>query len=91
MSLLCSEYYDTVYGLCITVALGLVFLLVQLLEYKMCPFTAADSVYGSVFFVATGFHGIHVLMGAVFISVGLLRLHNISRLHHFGFEARAWY
>jgi len=57
------------------------------------PFTIADSVYGSVFFVTTGFHGLHVIIGTIFLSVSLYRVSNYhySVGHHLGFEFAAWY
>lgn len=76
-----------------TVLLGIYFTILQAYEYIEAPFTIADSVYGSTFFIATGFHGIHVLIGTTFLLVCLLRhLNNhFSKNHHFGFEAAAWY
>jgi cytochrome c oxidase subunit 3 len=76
-----------------TVALGRYFTLIQLMEYLEAPFTLADSVYGSCFFVATGFHGLHVLIGTILLGVTIARLWrgHFSPTHHFGFEARAWY
>jgi cytochrome c oxidase subunit 3 len=67
------------------------FTFLQLEEYKEAPFTIADRVYGSTFFVATGFHGLHVLIGSTFLLVCLIRLllHHFSTGHHFGFEAAA--
>jgi cytochrome c oxidase subunit 3 len=60
-------------------------------EYFEAPFTIADSVYGTTFFVATGFHGLHVIIGTTFLAVCLLRttLYHFSSSHHFGFEAAA--
>lgn len=76
-----------------TVLLGIYFTILQAYEYIEAPFTIADSVYGSTFFIATGFHGIHVLIGTSFLLVCLIRhLNNhFSKNHHFGFEAAAWY
>jgi len=71
--------------------LGLYFTTLQAYEYFEAPFTIADSAYGSTFFVATGFHGLHVIIGTTFLSTCLLRhitLHFLSN-HHFGFEAAA--
>jgi len=84
---------EAIKGLTITVALGGYFTFLQATEYFEAPFTIADSVYGSTFFVATGFHGLHVLIGSTFLLVCLLRvlLHHFSSGHHFGFEAAAWY
>jgi len=69
--------------------LGIYFTLLQILEYSKAPFSIADSVYGSRFFVATGFHGLHVIIGTLFLIFTLLRLLNLnlSPKHHFGFEA----
>ena len=63
------------------------------MEYYEAPFSIADSVYGTTFFVATGFHGLHVLIGSSFLLITLLRIafHHFSSGHHFGFEAAAWY
>lgn len=62
-------------------------------EYYEAPFTIADSVYGATFFVATGFHGLHVMIGSRFLAVCMGRLvcAHFSPEHHFGFEAAAWY
>lgn len=83
----------TTTGLTITVILGLYFSFLQGLEYYEAPFTFADGVYGSTFFISTGFHGIHVIIGTLFLLVCLIR-HlggEFSKSHHFGFEAAAWY
>lgn len=84
---------QTIQSLALTVILGMYFTFLQLEEYKEAPFTIADRVYGSTFFVATGFHGLHVLIGSTFLLVCLIRLilHHFSTGHHFGFEAAAWY
>lgn len=60
-------------------------------EYYNASFRISDSVYGSVFFVATGFHGLHVIIGSVFLIVIWIRvwLSHFSEYHHFGFEASA--
>nr|APL97258.1 cytochrome c oxidase subunit III [Linevichella vortex] len=80
-------------GLITTVALGLYFTFLQALEYMEAPFTIADSVYGTTFFVATGFHGLHVIIGTTFLAVCLVRLLNahFSSHHHTGLEAAIWY
>lgn len=88
-----NNHSQTTQGLFFTVILGIYFTILQAYEYIEAPFTIADSVYGSTFFMATGFHGIHVLIGTTFLLVCLLRhLNNhFSKNHHFGFEAAAWY
>nr|QXG19518.1 cytochrome c oxidase subunit III [Drosophila serrata] len=92
-SLMENNHSQTTQGLFFTVILGIYFTILQAYEYIEAPFTIADSVYGSTFFMATGFHGIHVLIGTTFLLVCLLRhLNNhFSKNHHFGFEAAAWY
>ena len=61
-------------GLFLTVLLGTYFTVLQAGEYYEAPFTLADGAYGSTFFVATGFHGLHVLIGTTFLLVCLIRL-----------------
>nr|QHO05157.1 Cytochrome C oxidase subunit III [Cheiracanthium triviale] len=80
-------------SLMITWMLGLYFLMLQWFEYKMASFGISDSVYGSIFFMATGFHGFHVIVGTLFLFLMWLRMLNseFSNSHHFGFEAAAWY
>nr|YP_009136920.1 cytochrome c oxidase subunit III [Allonautilus scrobiculatus]AKE32144.1 cytochrome c oxidase subunit III [Allonautilus scrobiculatus] len=80
-------------GLFFTSTLGVYFTFLQVGEYQETPFTISDSAYGSTFFVATGFHGLHVLIGSTFLLVCLLRTasQHFSSSHHFGFEAAAWY
>lgn len=80
-------------GLLATVILGVYFTILQAGEYYEAPFTISDGAYGSTFFVATGFHGLHVLIGTTFLIVCLARLqfNHFSTGHHFGFEAAAWY
>lgn len=87
------EHSEAEMSLKITIFLGLYFTGLQAMEYYEAPFTIADSVYGSIFFVATGFHGLHVLVGTRFLLVCLVRLicAHFSSDHHFGFEAAAWY
>nr|ALO77543.1 cytochrome c oxidase subunit 3 [Myodermum sp. MYO01] len=92
-SLMENDYDQTTQGLALTVLLGIYFTMLQAYEYVEAPFTIADSVYGSTFFIATGFHGLHVIIGTTFLFVCLMRhMHNhFSCIHHFGFEAAAWY
>jgi len=80
---------ETIVGLILTVVLGLVFTALQAMEYYEASFTLADSVYGTTFFVATGFHGLHVIIGTLFLIVSLFRIieHQLSKHHHNGYEA----
>jgi cytochrome c oxidase subunit 3 len=76
-----------------TISLAVIFTLLQILEYRTSSFTISDGVYGSTFFMTTGFHGFHVFVGTCFLIVCLTRLtlNHFTREHHFGFEAAAWY
>ncbi|PSH70671.1 cytochrome c oxidase subunit 3 [Phyllobacterium brassicacearum] len=80
-------------GLTLTVLLGLLFSFVQGYEYVHAPFAFKDSIYGATFFMATGFHGFHVIIGTIFLAVCLLRSlrGDFTPQKHFGFEAAAWY
>jgi cytochrome c oxidase subunit 3 len=81
------------WGLFFTVGLGLYFTFLQAGEYVEASFSLSDGVYGTTFFVATGFHGLHVIIGSTFLLVCFFRhifLH-FTDSHHLGFEAAAWY
>ena len=86
-----------IFGLFLTVALGAIFMLFQAIEYKEAyqhlGLTLGSGVYGSTFFMLTGFHGLHVTIGAIILFVILLRCirGHFKPEHHFGFEAAAWY
>nr|YP_009658969.1 cytochrome c oxidase subunit III [Altica fragariae]QCC71332.1 cytochrome c oxidase subunit 3 [Altica fragariae]QCC71345.1 cytochrome c oxidase subunit 3 [Altica fragariae]QCP68667.1 cytochrome c oxidase subunit 3 [Altica fragariae] len=92
-SLMENDYKQTLQSLIFTVLLGIYFSILQGYEYLEAPFSIADSIYGSSFFMATGFHGLHVLIGSTFLLICLIRhfLNHFSYWHHFGFEAAAWY
>nr|ANZ03377.1 cytochrome c oxidase subunit III [Pleuropoma jana] len=92
-SLLIGDRYGILYSLFITIILGVYFTVLQLDEYVEASFGINDNVYGSTFFVSTGFHGLHVMIGTTFLVICLLRVFNchFSKFHHFGFEAAAWY
>nr|YP_010192454.1 cytochrome c oxidase subunit III [Oxyloma wujiaquensis]QZO77379.1 cytochrome c oxidase subunit III [Oxyloma wujiaquensis] len=84
---------DTFKGLIITVALGVYFLYLQYGEYAETAFSISDSIYGSSFFMATGFHGLHVMVGVTFLFICTIRnmMYHFSKNHHMGFLAAAWY
>lgn len=92
-SLITNKYTQTSQSLFFTVLLGIYFTILQWYEYTESQFTIADSIYGSTFFIATGFHGIHVIIGTSFLIICLIRHINFhfSKSRHFGFEAAAWY
>ena len=92
-ALMTGNFSQTRSGLLITIILGIYFTFLQGLEYFEASFTFADRVYGSTFFIATGFHGLHVLVGTLFLLVTFYRhvRYEFRAAHHFGFEAAAWY
>ncbi|MFT5066028.1 MAG: cytochrome c oxidase subunit 3 [Yoonia sp.] len=84
---------DMKWGLILAVALGALFTAFQVYEYSHAAFGFAGNIYGANFFMATGFHGFHVLIGTIFLLVCLLRLNrgHFTPEKHVGFEAAAWY
>lgn len=92
-SIVNGDKNEAIRGLSLTVVLGVLFTALQAMEYIEAPFSIADSVYGSTFFVATGFHGLHVIIGTIFLFICLIRLNysHFTRSHHLGFEAASWY
>jgi cytochrome c oxidase subunit 3 len=92
-SMVSGNRNNALFSLGFTILLGVIFTGFQGLEYYETSFTIFDSIYGSIFFMATGFHGFHVLLGSTFLFICLIRLikHHFTRKHHFGFEASAWY
>ena len=80
-------------GLWATVVLGVIFSCIQAYEYAHAPFPFKGLNYGAAFYMATGFHGFHVLVGTIFLAVNLLRAYkgDFTPRQHFGFEAAAWY
>nr|QHX99580.1 cytochrome c oxidase subunit III [Metrioptera bonneti] len=92
-SLMEGNYSQATQSLFFTILLGIYFTILQAYEYIEAPFTISDAVYGSTFFMATGFHGLHVIIGTTFLLICLIRhlMCHFSINHHFGFEAAAWY
>nr|UPL65836.1 cytochrome c oxidase subunit III [Haedus sp.] len=92
-SMIFNKKNQVTWALLLTVMLGLIFTLFQAYEYLESKFTISDSIYGSCFFVSTGFHGIHVIIGTMFLLICLMRHINthFSKIHHFGLEAASWY
>ncbi len=92
-ALLNDDRRGLILGLVLTIILGIIFTSLQVYEYAIAPFGFRDSIYGATFFMATGFHGAHVIIGTIFLIVILFRAlagHFTSK-QHFGFEAAAWY
>jgi len=80
-------------GLLMTIVLGIMFTSFQAFEYIHAAFKFTDGIYSSTFYMATGFHGFHVLIGTTFLIVCFFRAKagHFKPNHHFGFEAAAWY
>lgn len=92
-ALLQGDRKGLIRGLALTVALGLLFTAVQAFEYSHATFKFVDGIYASTFYMATGFHGAHVIIGTIFLAVCLFRAMagHFKPDHHFGLEAAAWY
>jgi cytochrome c oxidase subunit 3 len=92
-SIIAGSRENAFLGLIFTVFLAVFFTTLQIFEYYTATFGISDSVYGSTFFMATGFHGFHVFIGTCFLFICTIRLayHQFTVEHHFGFEAAAWY
>ena len=92
-ALLKNDRRGLVLGLVCTVALGALFTVLQAYEYGHAAFNYSGHIYGATFFMATGFHGAHVIIGTIFLLVCLFRAMkgHFTPKQHFGFEAAAWY
>ncbi len=85
--------YEAICALILTIIFAVIFTALQVFEYNEASFNISDGIYGSTFYMATGFHGFHVIIGTLFLTVCLFRLikYHFTTTHHFGFEAAAWY
>nr|YP_010564707.1 cytochrome c oxidase subunit 3 [Nymphon australe]UZA61084.1 cytochrome c oxidase subunit 3 [Nymphon australe] len=84
---------NTIKALILTISLGIIFTILQGMEYWMSSFTMSDSIFGSIFFATTGMHGIHVIIGTLFMIICLIRmkLNHFTNHHHTGMELMIWY
>ena len=84
---------EAITGLIFTIILATIFTLFQVYEYCNAPFNLSDGIYGSTFYMLTGLHGFHVIVGTLFLGVALYRLaeHHFTVSNHLGFEFAAWY
>nr|YP_007890482.1 cytochrome c oxidase subunit III [Andalucia godoyi]AGH23976.1 cytochrome c oxidase subunit 3 [Andalucia godoyi] len=84
---------EAILALILTISLAAVFTALQIFEYATASFSLSDGIYGSTFYMATGFHGFHVFVGTCALTVCLLRQirYHFTTSHHVGFEAAAWY
>jgi cytochrome c oxidase subunit 3 len=92
-SLIQGNRSGALYGLVYTIILAILFTSLQVIEYSVSSFTITDGVFGSCFYFGTGFHGLHVIIGTIFLSVGLWRLlaYHLTENHHLGLEAGILY
>ena len=83
----------TIIALIFTLIFAILFSFLQSVEYLNAPFSISDGIYGSCFFMLTGFHGFHVFIGTIALFVAFIRviLNHFTNKHHFGFEAAIWY
>jgi heme/copper-type cytochrome/quinol oxidase subunit 3 len=88
-----KNYNNTLFFLTLVIILGLFFTCIQYFEYKEAFFSISDGIYGSLFYLLTGFHGFHVLVGTIFLIVCFFRLFlwHFTDTHHLGFEFAIWY
>jgi len=88
-----GKKYNCIIALIFTIILSLIFTAFQGFEYYYAPFTFADSVFGSVFYFGTGFHGLHVIIGTIFLTISLGRLivNHFTDAHHLNFELAIMY
>ena len=92
-ALLQGDRKGTIIGTFYTIVLALIFTALQYIEYSEAAFSISDSIFGTVFYASTGLHGIHVIIGTIFITVGFFRILNyhLSTNHHVGFESSILY
>ena len=92
-ALISNDRKGLILGLWVTIGLGMLFTSIQAYEYAHAAFGFRDNIYSSTFFMATGFHGAHVIIGTIFLIVCLVRAYkgHFRPEQHFGFEAAAWY
>lgn len=88
-----GNFYGGIIGLFFTVILGFYFTFIQAFEYYESFFCFSDSCYGRVFFIGTGFHGLHVIVGSLFLSVCSVRFlgFSLGYLQMTGFDLSVWY
>jgi cytochrome c oxidase subunit 3 len=92
-SLIQGNRRGAIYGLLFTIALAIVFTALQGVEYTVSSFTLSDGAYGSCFYFGTGFHGLHVIIGTIFLLVGFWRTlaYHLTENHHLGLESGILY
>nr|UUK33604.1 cytochrome c oxidase subunit 3 [Didemnum perlucidum] len=88
-----SDFKSGILGISFTILLGMFFTFLQGMEYYDCSYCLNDSVFGSIFFLGTGFHGLHVIIGTIFLIVSGVRMYlgHFSVKNHVGLECSIWY
>nr|YP_009710894.1 cytochrome c oxidase subunit III [Ptilonyssus chloris]QGA47497.1 cytochrome c oxidase subunit III [Ptilonyssus chloris] len=92
-SIITKNYNMALYSLLLTIIMGIIFTMTQMYEYMQASFCLNDSNFGSIFYLSTGFHGVHVIIGTLFLMVNMFRMYMMyfNKKNHFSFEAAAWY
>ena len=92
-AILSGQWENVTSGLLVTIIYGVLFTSIQYYEYAVASFSINDSIFGSLFFMLTGFHGIHVLVGTLFLIVCLIRHLKLQYTsnQHIGLECAIWY
>lgn len=92
-ALIAGQYDDVVLGFICTLSLSFLFIFFQFEEYVGAAYGISDSVYGSAFYMLTGFHGFHVIIGTIFLAVcfGRFLLGHYTSRNYLGFSLAAWY
>ena len=92
-ALIKGDRKKAIIGGLLTIILAIIFTALQYVEYFNASFTITDSVFGTTFYASTGLHGIHVIIGTIFIAVGFYRIINyhLTNSHHIGYEASILY
>jgi cytochrome c oxidase subunit 3 len=92
-SIVAREKKEAIEALILTILMACLFTGFQIMEYLVAVFSINDGIFGSCFYLATGFHGFHVFVGTISLFVSLVRitLNHFTNGHHFGFESAAWY
>ena len=86
-------YFSIMWNFSITLFLASFFVYFQYIEYGDACFGISDGIYGSTFYMATGFHGFHVIIGTTFLFICFVRFlrYHFEPKHHVGLEAAIWY
>jgi cytochrome c oxidase subunit 3 len=92
-ALIKGDRRGAIIGTALTILLAVIFTALQYYEYTQASFTISDSVFGSAFYASTGLHGIHVIIGTIFIFVQFVRMiqYHLTDTHHQGHEAAIYY